>query len=203
MWKWKIDCHAARPTLFSTLNPAGDSVSSMRAAMRRTAAIVAFRSCSDTVRRFSLCSLGITTTWPRVAGLMSITVTVRSSESTTSPGISPAITLQKMQSGSRMRRKVRASSSIVPRPMTLLAPETIDRQELRRLVDFLSAIERPSASDGERQAAEWIADRFRDTGLDPRVERERAHGGFWWPIGLLNAIALIAARLKSRLLALV
>lgn len=87
--------------------------------------------------------------------------------------------------------------------MTLLAPETIDRQELRRLVDFLSAIERPSASDGERQAAEWIADRFRDAGLDPRVERERAHGGFWWPIGLLNAIALIAARLKSRLLALV
>ena len=48
----------------------------------------------------------ITTTWPRVAGLMSITVTVRSSESTTSLGISPATTLQKMQSGSAHARKL-------------------------------------------------------------------------------------------------
>jgi Peptidase family M28 len=87
--------------------------------------------------------------------------------------------------------------------MTLLAPETTDRQELRGIVGVLSGIERPSASDGERQAAEWIADRFREAGLEPHVERERAHGGFWWPIGLLNAIALVAARLRSRLLALV
>jgi Peptidase family M28 len=86
--------------------------------------------------------------------------------------------------------------------MTLLAPTTSDREELRRVVAELSAIERPSASEGERQAAEWIAGHFRAAGLETRVERERAHGGFWWPIGLLNAIGLLAARLRSRLLAL-
>ena len=73
---------------------------------RRAAAIVAARSSSETASRSSECSRGITTTCPRVAGLMSMTVTVRSSESTTSPGISPAITLQKMQSGSRTARKL-------------------------------------------------------------------------------------------------
>lgn len=86
--------------------------------------------------------------------------------------------------------------------MTLTTPAAVDREELRRLIGALAAIERPSASEGERQAAEWIADRFREAGLEPVIEEERAHGGFWWPIGLLNAIALVAARLRSRLLAL-
>lgn len=87
--------------------------------------------------------------------------------------------------------------------MTVLAPEAIDREELRRAVEVLSQIERPSASEGERRAAEWIAASFRDAGLQPTIEREQAHGGFWWPIGLLNAVAMLAARIKSRLLALV
>jgi Peptidase family M28 len=86
--------------------------------------------------------------------------------------------------------------------MTVLAPEATDRQELHRVVEGLAALERPSASDGERKAAERIADRFRAAGLEPRVEREWAHGGFWWPIALLNAIVVLAARLRSRLLAL-
>jgi peptidase M28-like protein len=75
------------------------------------------------------------------------------------------------------------------------------RDELRATVEELAAIERPSASEGERKAAEWIAARFRDAGLETHVERERAHGGFWWPIALLNAVGLLAARLRSRLLA--
>jgi hypothetical protein len=86
--------------------------------------------------------------------------------------------------------------------MTVLAQEATDREELRHVIEHLSAIERPSASEGERTAAECIAGRFRDAGLETTVERERAHGGFWWPIGLLNAIALVAARLRSRVLAL-
>jgi len=86
--------------------------------------------------------------------------------------------------------------------MTLLSPPTVDRAELRRVVEKLSALERPSASAGERAAAEWIAEELRAAGLEANVERERAHGGFWWPVALLNAIALLAARLKSRLLAL-
>jgi Peptidase family M28 len=86
--------------------------------------------------------------------------------------------------------------------MTVLTRESIDLEELRHAIEELSAIERPSASEGEREAAEWIAGRFRDAGLETSIEPERAHGGFWWPIGLLNAIALVAARLRSRLLAL-
>jgi hypothetical protein len=53
-------------------------------------------------------------------------------------------------------------------------------------------MDRPSASDGERQAAEWIAARIRAHGLSATVEVERAHGGYWWPLGLLNGAAALA-----------
>jgi|SRR5215211_1157386 len=74
------------------------------------------------------------------------------------------------------------------------------RDELRADVEHLAAIERPSASPGEREAAEWIAGRLRDCRLDPKVEEERAHPGFWWPVGLLNGLALAAAALPRRAL---
>ncbi|MEA2398242.1 MAG: hypothetical protein QOK25_1798, partial [Thermoleophilaceae bacterium] len=45
---------------------------------------------------------------------------------------------------------------------------------------------------GERRAAEWIADRLREHGWPVRVEEERAHGGYWWPLGLANAGAALA-----------
>ncbi len=67
------------------------------------------------------------------------------------------------------------------------------RQLIEKTVRTLAAFERPSASEGERRAAEWIAHRLRDLGAHPRVEEERAHGGFWWPIGLLNAASGVAA----------
>lgn len=73
-------------------------------------------------------------------------------------------------------------------------------QELRTVVDQLVGFERPSASAGERRAAEWIAARMREHGHPATVERERAHGGYWWPLGLLNggvALAGLAAR-RSR-----
>lgn len=59
-------------------------------------------------------------------------------------------------------------------------------------VRHLAGIERSSASPGEREAAEWIAARLRALGVESRVERERAHGGYWRPIGLLNALAALA-----------
>jgi len=62
----------------------------------------------------------------------------------------------------------------------------------------LAAIERPSASDGERRAAELIADRLRALGCDTTVEEERAHGGYWWPIGLVNAFAAVSGALALR-----
>ena len=52
---------------------------------------------------------------------------------------------------------------------------------------------RPSASEGERIAAESIATHLRELGCEAEVEQERAHGGYWWPIGLANAVAAAAA----------
>src|SRR5437868_5636621 len=75
-----------------------------------------------------------------------------------------------------------------------------DRALMEGAVRHLESFERPSASPGERAAAEWIADALRDLGLDPVVEEGRAHGGFWWPLGLLNALAVVGAALRSRLL---
>ena len=71
----------------------------------------------------------------------------------------------------------------------------------------LASFDRPSASEGERRAAEWIAARIRELGLTATVEVERAHGGYWWPLGLLNgagplagfARAPLALRARARL----
>src|SRR4051794_38114493 len=73
-----------------------------------------------------------------------------------------------------------------------------DRALMEDAVRHLESFERPSASPGEGAAAEWIADALRELGLEPVVEEGRAHGGFWWPLGLLNAVALAGAALPSR-----
>ena len=75
---------------------------------------------------------------------------------------------------------------------------------IERVVRELASYERPSASDGERRAADWLAGEFRAAGCrEVRVEEERAHGGYWWPLGLLNAASALAALLGRRLAALV
>ena len=66
--------------------------------------------------------------------------------------------------------------------------------ELRERVERLAAIERGSASDGERQAAELIAEE-----LGGRLETERVHGTYWWPIGSLTALAGLAGASRNRL----
>ena len=68
----------------------------------------------------------------------------------------------------------------------------------RAAVQELAAMVRPSASDGERRAAESIAARLRALGWPAAVEEERAHGGYWWPIGLVNGFAAGAALLSLR-----
>ena len=65
----------------------------------------------------------------------------------------------------------------------------------RALIRELAAMDRPSASEGERQAAELIAARLRLLGCRVTIEEERAHGGYWWPIGLVNAAAASAGGL--------
>ena len=76
------------------------------------------------------------------------------------------------------------------------------RELMERVVDELTAFERPSASEGERRAADWLATEFARAGCrEVRTEQERAHGGYWWPLGLLNAGAALAALGGRRLAA--
>jgi len=71
---------------------------------------------------------------------------------------------------------------------------------LRERLEQLEQIERPSASDGERRAAEWLVERFAEEGAPARIEAEDAHGSFWWPLGLGAALGVLgaAAALKGR-----
>jgi Peptidase family M28 len=73
------------------------------------------------------------------------------------------------------------------------------RALMERAVRELASYERPSASPGEQRAAAWIAAELDAAGCrDARVEEERAHGGYWWPLGLLNGGAALAARIGGR-----
>lgn len=70
-------------------------------------------------------------------------------------------------------------------------------------IRHLAAIDRPSASAGEHEAAAWIAARLREEGLDAQVEIDPAHGGYWWPLGLACLGAGAAGLAGSRRLAAV
>lgn len=72
------------------------------------------------------------------------------------------------------------------------------RARLEAIVRHLERIDRPSASVGEAEAAGWIAERLRGHGLDARLEQEDAHGGYWWPLGLLNVAGLLGWALHRR-----
>jgi hypothetical protein len=61
----------------------------------------------------------------------------------------------------------------------------------------LCRIERPSASDGERHAAEWLVEELESLGAPARVERERAHGTHL-PLALPNLAAGLGALLPAR-----
>src|SRR6266511_2534889 len=75
-----------------------------------------------------------------------------------------------------------------------------DAARLRRDVEELAAIYRPSASPGERRAAEWLVDRLAEHGAEARVEVDDAHGTYWWPLGLASAAGALAgiAGLRGR-----
>jgi acetylornithine deacetylase/succinyl-diaminopimelate desuccinylase-like protein len=79
-----------------------------------------------------------------------------------------------------------------------------DHEQIERVVRELASWERPSASAGERRAAEWIAERLRGLGVsEVRIEEEPAHGGYWWPLGLLSFASGVASLLGGRLTRLV
>lgn len=76
----------------------------------------------------------------------------------------------------------------------------MDRTSLRTRLEELEAIERPSASEGERRAAEWLVGRLGEVGAEARIEAEQAHGTFWWPLGIGAALGVLgsAAALRGR-----
>ena len=67
-----------------------------------------------------------------------------------------------------------------------------DADRLLATVEHLAAFDRPSASEGERRAAEWIREQLAGLGAAARVEEERAHGTYWVPLGLMTAAAGLA-----------
>jgi hypothetical protein len=70
--------------------------------------------------------------------------------------------------------------------------DLLSEAELRERVERWCSIEHGSASPGEHAVAALIADELRGYGLDPRIEEEQVHGGYWWPIGIPTALAAVA-----------
>src|ERR1700743_1813051 len=66
-----------------------------------------------------------------------------------------------------------------------------DQAWLRERVEDLERIYRPSASAGERRAAEWLVDQFRALGAEARIEAGEAPGTYWWPLGLGTALGAL------------
>ncbi len=75
-----------------------------------------------------------------------------------------------------------------------------DQGWLRARLEELERIYRPSASEGERRAAEWLVGQFRELGAEARIEAADAHGTYWWPLGLGTALGALGgfAALRGR-----
>ena len=85
-------------------------------------------------------------------------------------------------------------------PTTQEPRESSDVAWMRERLEELEAIHRPSASPGEREAAEWLVRCFAELGVDARIEAERAHGTYWWPLGIGAAAGALGglAALRGR-----
>ncbi|MDQ2675625.1 MAG: M28 family peptidase [Actinomycetota bacterium] len=70
---------------------------------------------------------------------------------------------------------------------------------LRDVVYTLAAIRRPPCSPGEREAAEWLAERFREAGLDEVALEEEPSWGTWPPnLTALAGLSVLGASLTLR-----
>ncbi len=75
---------------------------------------------------------------------------------------------------------------------------TPDQAWLRARLEELERIYRPSASEGERHAAEWLVGQFRELGAEARIEAAPAHGTYWWPLGIGTALGALGGILTLR-----
>jgi hypothetical protein len=75
-----------------------------------------------------------------------------------------------------------------------------DPDWMRSRVEQLEQIQRPSASEGELQAAEWLVEQFAELGVEARIEHEQGHGTYWWPLGIGAAAGALGgvAALRGR-----
>jgi hypothetical protein len=95
------------------------------------------------------------------------------------------------------------SNSAAAEPMIAARLGTPDQDRLRAQLEELERIHRPSASEGERRAAEWLVERLAELGAEARIEAAPAHGTYWWPLGIgaaLGAAGAVAALRGRRLL---
>lgn len=83
-------------------------------------------------------------------------------------------------------------------PPTTSTSTPAEQAWLRERLEELEQIDRPSASEGEREAAEWIVARFAELGAEARIEAETAHGTYWFPLGLGAALGALAGWLGLR-----
>jgi Peptidase family M28 len=74
---------------------------------------------------------------------------------------------------------------------TVASEPHLDAAWHRALLDELCAIHRPSASPGEREAAEWLIAQLGALGIEGRIESEPAHGTYWWPMGIAAALGAV------------
>ena len=80
--------------------------------------------------------------------------------------------------------------------LTETAPRTSE-ETLREVVEALAPIERAAGSEGERQAAAWIADRLSAAGASARVEEASFRGDFAGVIAALAGAGAIAGAAAS------
>ncbi|MGZ4312280.1 MAG: peptidase M28, partial [Solirubrobacteraceae bacterium] len=76
-----------------------------------------------------------------------------------------------------------------------------DVATLREVIETLAPLERRAGSEGERQAAEWIAWRLRAAGCEAVVEEEEFHNGYARVMGSLciaSGVAGLAALASLR-----
>jgi hypothetical protein len=95
---------------------------------------------------------------------------------------------------------VRLGFRAVAEPTAAIPASHLDRAWHRALLDELCAIDRPSASPGEREAAEWLLAELAELGIEGRIESDPAHGTYWWPLGIAGAAGALAgiAALRRR-----
>src|SRR5690349_12410533 len=104
-----------------------------------------------------------------------------------------------LRSGSASAHSKGVSARSVRRKYAPGRMAAVTQEPLEETVHALAAIERGSATEGEREAAEWLAERLRRAGLEPIVEEEQVLGrGFWWPLGVMSAGAAAAGLAATR-----